>query len=88
MEVRPFSNEPVVNFLNEANATVMRAAIEKVRGEMGREYEMVIGGRRIRTSEKINSLNPAKPSEVIGVHQKAGREHVEPAMEAALDAFE
>ncbi|MCU1238890.1 MAG: hypothetical protein JWP63_6857, partial [Candidatus Solibacter sp.] len=31
MEVRPFSNEPVVNFLNDATAAVMRAAIEKVR---------------------------------------------------------
>ena len=88
MEVRPFSNEPVVNFLNEANAAVMRAAIEKVRGELGREYDLVIGGSRSRTADKIQSLNPARPSEVIGVHQKAGREHVEPAMEAALDAFE
>ena len=87
MEVRPFSNEPVVNFLNETNAAVMRAAIEKVRSELGREYDLVIGGQRIRTAEKIKSLNPARPSEVIGVHQKAGREHVEPAMEAALAAF-
>src|SRR6185503_16843289 len=64
------------------------AAIEKVRGELGREYDLVIGGSRSRTADKIQSLNPARPSEAIGVHQKAGREHVEPAMEAALDAFE
>jgi len=31
----------------------MRAAIEKVRAELGREYDMVIGGKRIRTAEKI-----------------------------------
>ena len=66
----------------------MRAAIEKVRGELGREYDLVIGGKRSRTSEKIRSLNPARPSEVVGVHQKAGIEHVEPAMQAALAAFE
>ena len=32
-------------------------------------------------------MNPAKPSQVVGVHQKAGKEHVEPAVQAALKAF-
>src|SRR6185369_18096954 len=36
----------------------------------------------------IKSLNPAKPSEFVGIHQKAEQEHVEPAMQAALKAFE
>ena len=66
----------------------MRAAIEKVRGELGREYDLVIGGKRSRTSDKIRSVNPARPAEIVGVHQKAGIEHVEPAMQAALTAFE
>ena len=47
-----------------------------------------MGGKRVKTTEKIKSLNPAKPSEVVGVHQKAGKEQVEPAMQAALGAFE
>jgi 1-pyrroline-5-carboxylate dehydrogenase len=87
MAVQPFSNEPVNNFSSQENAGAMRAAIEKIRGELGREYDLVIGGRRIQTSDKIRSVNPARPSEVVGVHQKAGREHVEPAMQAALAAF-
>jgi 1-pyrroline-5-carboxylate dehydrogenase len=66
----------------------MRRAIERVRGQLGQEYDLIIGGHRVRTAEKIRSLNPARPSEVVGVHQKAGTEHVEPAMEAALKAFE
>ena len=49
MAVRPFSNEPLVDFTKEANALLMRAAIEKVRGELGREYDLVIGGRRSKT---------------------------------------
>ena len=85
--VRPFVNEPLLDFRKEANGQAMRAAIEKARKELGREYDMVIGGRRLRTEEKIKSVNPARPSEVIGIHQKAGREHVEPAMQAALAAF-
>jgi 1-pyrroline-5-carboxylate dehydrogenase len=86
--MRPFSNEPLVSFREEANARAMRAAIAKARGEMGREYDLVIGGRRVRTEAKIQSLNPARPAEIVGVHQKAGSEHVEPAMQAALRAFE
>ena len=83
----PFVNEPVVDFSREENARKMRGAIEKVRGLLGREYDLIIGGSRVRTAEKIKSINPARPSQIVGVHQKAGREHVEPAMNAALTAF-
>ena len=84
----PFVNEPMVDFSREENARKMRAAIEKVRGQLGREYDLIIGGRRVKTQEKIKSLNPARPSQIVGIHQKAGKEHVEPAMQAALAAFE
>src|SRR5947209_11610971 len=84
----PFRNEPLVDYRNPENAAAMRAAIQKVRQELGREYDLVIGGKRIRTAGKIQSINPAKPSEVVGIHQKAGAEQVEPAMQAALAAFE
>src|SRR5271166_5273580 len=83
-----FKNEPPVDFSNPENARHMRAAIERVRNELGREYDLVIGGRRVKTAEKTHSLNPAKPSEIVGVHQAAGAAEVEPAMQAALKAFE
>src|SRR6266700_5570 len=85
---RPFVNEPLTDFTKEENARKMRAAIEKVRGQLGREYDLIIGGRRVKTTDKIKSLNPAKPSQIVGIHQKAGKEHGEPAMRAALAAFE
>jgi 1-pyrroline-5-carboxylate dehydrogenase len=84
----PFANEPLTDFSKEENARKMRAAITKVRGELGREYDLIIGGKRVKTAEKIKSLNPAKPSQVVGIHQKAGKDHVEPAMQAAVRAFE
>jgi len=84
----PFVNEPVVDFTQEENARKMRSAIEKVRGQLGREYDLIIGGKHVRTAEKIKSVNPSKPSQIVGLHQKAGKEHVEPAMNAALKAFE
>src|SRR5690242_14011414 len=83
----PFVTEPFFDFRNEENARRMRAAIAKVRGQLGREYDLIIGGKRAKTNDKIKSLNPAKPSQVVGIHQKAGKEHVEPAMQAALAAF-
>src|SRR6202167_2473102 len=80
-------NEPFFDFRHEENARKMRAAIERVRGQLGREYDLIIGGQRVKTGDKIKSLNPSKPSQIVGIHQKAGKEHVEPAMSAALKAF-
>jgi 1-pyrroline-5-carboxylate dehydrogenase len=88
IEVTPFKNEPLTDFSNPENARQMRAAIAKVRSQLGREYDLVIGGQRVRTTDKIKSINPAKPSEVVGVFSKAKLTEVEPAMNAALKAFE
>jgi 1-pyrroline-5-carboxylate dehydrogenase len=84
----PFKNEPLTDFTNPENARRMREALAKVRAELGREYDMVIGDRLIKTSDKITSVNPARPSQVVGIFQSAGREHVEPAIHAAASAFE
>ncbi len=83
-----FRNEPFTDFSKEENARAMREALARVRSELGREYDLVIGGQMLKTRDKIKSVNPAKPSEVVGIHQKAGAEHVQPAMQAALKAFE
>jgi 1-pyrroline-5-carboxylate dehydrogenase len=65
----------------------MEAALMEVHSHLGHEYDMVIGGRRIRTEGKIVSINPARPAQVVGIHQKAGAEHAALAMEAAQKAF-
>ncbi|HYL92479.1 MAG TPA: L-glutamate gamma-semialdehyde dehydrogenase, partial [Alphaproteobacteria bacterium] len=74
----PFRNEPLTDFTQESNARQMRDALRRVGAELGREYDMVIGGQMSRTKEKISSTNPARPSQVIGVFQSAGKEHVQP----------
>jgi 1-pyrroline-5-carboxylate dehydrogenase len=84
----PFVTEPFFDFSRQDNARKMRAAIEQVRGQLGREYDLIIGGKRVKTADKIRSINPARPSQVVGIHQKAGKDHVEPAINAALKAFE
>jgi 1-pyrroline-5-carboxylate dehydrogenase len=83
-----FRNEPFVDFKSSANEHAMKAALERVRGMLGHEYELVIGGERVRTGKEIRSLNPAKPSQVVGVHQEAGIQHAQQALAEALKAFE
>jgi 1-pyrroline-5-carboxylate dehydrogenase len=83
----PFVNEPFVDFTKPENKRRMQAALADVQNKLGREYDIVIGGKRLKTAGKIFSMNPARPAEVIGVHQRAGAEHVEPAMQAAQAAF-
>jgi len=82
-----FVNEPFVNFAYPENARAMRTALDHVRGQLGREYDLIIGGHRERTTGKITSINPARPGQVVGVHQKAGAEHAQEAMDAAQRAF-
>src|SRR5277367_165136 len=82
-----FHNEPFIDFRNPQNVHAMQATLTRVGDMLGHEYELVIGGERTRTTEKIQSLNPARPAQVVGVHQKAGLEHAERAMRAALEAF-
>ena len=83
----PFVNEPFVDFSQPENKRRMEAALAEVRAKLGHEYDIVIGGRRLKTAGKILSINPAHPAEVVGVHQRAGQEHVEEAMQAAQAAF-
>ena len=45
----PFKNEPLTDFGNPENARKMKAALTKVRAELGREYDMVIGNRLVKS---------------------------------------
>src|SRR5207253_8937898 len=83
-----FRNEPLTDFTKEENARAMRAAIEKVKGELGKEYPLVIGGERINTEGKLESNNPANRTQVVGKFQKATIELANRAVEAAYEAFQ
>src|SRR5579872_2715977 len=82
-----FRNEPLADFAVTANRRAMEAALEKVRAELGREYDLLVGGERIKTAEKLPSLNPSHPSEVAGIHQKATPELSSRAVESAYAYF-
>jgi 1-pyrroline-5-carboxylate dehydrogenase len=83
-----FRNEPFTDFSSSANRRAMTAALEYVGDRLGEEYPLIIGGERLRTPAKIESRNPARPAQIVGVHQDPGVEYAETAIQAALEAFE
>jgi len=66
----------------------MERALKKAERSLGKEYPIIIGGKRIRTRAKFKSINPANPNEVIGVFQKADSKVAIKAIETALKTFE
>lgn len=82
-----FRNEPFTDFTKEENAAAMRAAIEKVSQELGREYPLVIGGERIKTGDTLESINPANRTQVVGKFHKATKDLANRAVETAAETF-
>jgi 1-pyrroline-5-carboxylate dehydrogenase len=82
-----FRNEPLTDFSKEENAQAMRAAIQKVREQLGREYPLVIGGERITTGDFLDSFNPANRTQLVGRFNKATKELANRAVEKAAEAF-
>jgi 1-pyrroline-5-carboxylate dehydrogenase len=82
-----FRNEPYTDFNERENRARMEEALAKVRAQLGREHDLLIGGERVRSEEKLKSLNPARPSELVGLHQKATPELANGAIEAAYRNF-
>jgi 1-pyrroline-5-carboxylate dehydrogenase len=83
-----FRNEPLTDFTKPQNRTAMEAALQKVKGEFGREYPLIIGGQHITGLKTFTSMNPSHKTEVLGRFQKGTRQHVEQAIDAAWKAFE
>ncbi len=82
-----FRNEPYTDFTQPDNRKLMESALAKVRGQLGREYDLLIGGERVRCEAKFQSTNPSRPSEVVGIHQKATTELASRAVETAHRNF-
>ena len=88
MAISQFKNEALVDFTKPANKKAMEQALARVKSRLGREYPIVIGREEIITPNKLTSINPSNPSEVVGVFQKADASMANKAMEVAEAAFE
>jgi 1-pyrroline-5-carboxylate dehydrogenase len=83
-----FRNEPLTDFSKEENEQAMRAALDQVKRELGRDYPLVIGGERIKTGETLESINPANRTQVVGKFHKATKELANQAVETAHKTFQ
>jgi len=87
MTLPEFCNEPYVDFTVPANREAMLQAQEKVRGELGRDYPVLLAGQKIFTEAKLKSVNPCRPSEIAGTVQKASAAQANEAVEKAAAYF-
>lgn len=81
-----FTNEPLTDFTEEENRLKMSAALQKVRGSLGKKWPLIIGGEEVWTEKELPSINPSKPAEVIGYVAKAGRAEADRALASAAAA--
>ena len=88
MQLPEFRNEPLSDFKgNPEHRRGMEAALEEVRKELGREYDLVIGDERVKTQERLYSYNPSNKDEVVGVFSKADGKLIDRAVRTAYEAF-
>lgn len=82
----PFRNEPGIDFARRENREACRRAIEKVRGELGRRYPVVVAGAERVSGVEFATTNPAAPEEVVGRLSAATVADVELAVAASQKA--
>ncbi|MEC5423195.1 L-glutamate gamma-semialdehyde dehydrogenase [Virgibacillus sp. C22-A2] len=86
--ITPYTHEPFTDFSVEENKKAMEAALKQVESKLGKHHDLLVGGERISTKEKIVSVNPANKEEVVGTVSKATQEIAEKAIQTAHEAFQ
>ena len=83
-----FKNEPFTDFSKPENVQKMEAALAKVKGELGKTYPLVIGGKEYSEGPYSESISPFDSKLVVGRFPKATVEQANQAVEAAHEAFQ
>ncbi|HEX8248069.1 MAG TPA: L-glutamate gamma-semialdehyde dehydrogenase [Pyrinomonadaceae bacterium] len=89
--ISEFRNEPFTDYALAENAEAMRAALEQVKSELGRDYPVIINGEKIDLPAKFESINPSNKTQIVGRFSDADADAenlVERAIDAASAAFE
>src|SRR5579885_3237559 len=87
LSLSEFKNESAADFSRPEHHAAMQQALSEVRAQLGREYDLLIAGERIKTGDLLKSANPSRPAEVIGVHHRATPELARRAVESAHQYF-
>lgn len=88
MALSQFKNETFLDFANKKNRKKQIDAINQVRKKFGKEYPIIVDGKKIFTKEKFKSYNPSDVNEMIGVFQKSDAQLANESINVALKTFE
>lgn len=83
-----FKNEPLSDFSKETSRAAMKAALESVRGQLGRTYPVVIDNNPQPTARLFDSVNPSRQTEVVGKWAAASTDQANAAVASCLKAFD
>lgn len=87
-ELGAFHNEPFADLAVQKVRDAFAAAIAQVRKELGKTYRLHIGDKEVTTKITLDSVNPARPDELIGRVCQADIAQIENAISAAQKAFQ
>jgi RHH-type transcriptional regulator, proline utilization regulon repressor / proline dehydrogenase / delta 1-pyrroline-5-carboxylate dehydrogenase len=82
-----FKNAANTDFSQAANREKQRAALKACSDQLGKKWPLIIAGKKISDREQIPSVNPAKPSQIVGSWARATLADAEAAVTAAQTAF-
>lgn len=88
LNVPPFQNAPFLDLANPQHIAAMDKALVEAQREFGKEYPLIIHGEKVQTGQKMRSVNPANPHDVVGIVQRASVNHADQALASAAQAFE
>lgn len=86
--MQPYKHEPFTDFSMEENKQAFLRGLATVESYLGNDYDLIIGGEKVTTEEKIVSVNPSDLEEIVGRVSKANRELAEKAMQVADQTFQ
>lgn len=83
----PFRPEPFTDFSTPDNQAAFERAIALVRPQLGGRYPVRIGANEITANATFDSLNPARPAEIVGTVVEGTKADAERAVTVAEQAF-
>jgi len=83
----PYRIEPYSDFGVTAAKAAYELAIAGVEAQLGAHSPLVIDGEAIEAGDPIRSVNPSRPSQIVGTASSADRDNVDAAIAAAGGAY-
>ncbi|MBL8157046.1 MAG: L-glutamate gamma-semialdehyde dehydrogenase [Anaerolineae bacterium] len=80
--------EPLLDYTKPENAALMRAALDRVKSQLGQTHPLIIDGQPHTSSSQFATINPSRPAEVLARFAQADVEQGDMAVEAAWRAFQ